>query len=680
MNSVSKADPFDRAPLRRGPVVLALALALALSLTLVQCSGPATGVKDDEHPKAGPAAQEAEQPQPERKPDMASKATIPERSSIDDKYKWNTAHVFSSDTAWEKERKALVASYAAIAKCKGTLKRGKKVVLACLKLTFAARQRLEMLANYSHRKHDVDTRVAKYQGYKQVTEKVATEFAETTSFLDPELLALPGAKLKAMITDKTFADYSQYLREILRLKPHILSPKEEALLASASLMRDAGYNTYSTFAGADLKFPRIKDETGAEVDLSQALFTRYRSNPNRRVRKAAFDAFFGTYKNYRNTLASLLASQVNANIVYAKAKRYGSAVEASLDANKIPVAVYKNMIKAVNKHLPMLHRYLKLRQQLLGLKDLRYYDMYPPIVKKVDLKFSYEQGRALLVDALAPMGPDYVKVLGQGLDPKRGWVDVYPTKGKRSGAYMDGSAYSVHPYVLLNYLDNYDSVSTTAHEMGHALHSYLSNKSQPFAKADYSIFVAEVASTLNEALLMDHMLKKVEDPRERLFLLGQKLEDFRQTIFRQTMFAEFELALYQRAEKKEPLTADSISKIYLEIVRRYYGHKKGVVLVDELYGMEWAYVPHFYYNFYVFQYVTGMTAAVALGQMIIKEGAKPRDRYVKHMLKAGGSDYPITLLKRAGVDLTSTAPYDIAMADFKDALVKAEALVKQLKK
>jgi oligoendopeptidase F len=280
------------------------------------------------------------------------------------------------------------------------------------------------------------------------------------------------------------------------------------------------------------------------------------------------------------------------------------------------------------------------------------------------------------------MGKEYIDQLSRGLSPEAGWVDVYPNEGKRSGAYMDGSAYEVHPFVLMNYLDDYSSVSTLAHEMGHAMHSYYSNKTQPFSKADYSIFLAEVASTLNESLLMNHMLSKVEDPKKRLYLLGEQMEDFRQTVFRQSMFAEFELALYERAEKKEPLTADAITKIYLEIARRYYGHDNGVVLVDDLYGMEWAYVPHFYYNFYVFQYVTGMTSATALAEMILdtKTRDTARERYIRHLLKAGDSDYSITLLKRAGVDLTTTRPYDIAMGVFQRALAEAEKLVRQLNK
>ena len=614
-----------------------------------------------------------------RKGAMARKDT-PERKDIPTKYKWKTTHLYKSDAAWDKEHKSMARAFAGIARCKGTFKQGRAKVLACLKRYFKTLKRIDRLNNYAHRKYDQDTRVSKYQALKAVIERTSTEFAEASSFIQPELLSLPVKTLKAMIEDKAFALYSQYLKDILRNRPHILSPKEEALLASASQMRNTGYTVYSAFAAADIKFPEIKDDKGKKVRLTQSLFARHRASPDRKVRKATFDAFFGTYTKYENTIAALLSSQVNANITYAKARRYKSALQAALDANNVPVSVYHNMIKAVNKYLPLLHRYLKLRQRLLGIKQLRYYDMYPSIIKKVSLKYPYEESRKLIVDALAPMGKEYVKVLKQGLDPSSGWVDPFPNKGKRSGAYMAGSAYDVHPYVLSNYIGDYSSVSTMAHEMGHAMHSYLSNKNQPYEKADYPIFTAEVASTFNEALLMELVLRRVKDPQKRLYLLGEQLESFRQTLFRQSMFAEFELAIYQRAERKEALTAKAISKIYLEICRRYYGHESKVVLVDEPYGIEWAYVPHFYYDFYVFQYVTGITAATALAEMVLKEGVPARDRYLNNMLKAGGSDYAITLLQRAGVDLTTTKPYDLALGAFERTLKEAEQLVARMKK
>ena len=601
---------------------------------------------------------------------------IPERKETPAKYRWKTTHLFRSDAAWERARQELVAELATLAGFKGKLKRSPKTALRCLACLHQTHRALARLSNYAHRKYDQDTRVGKYQGMRAVIDKTGAEFAEASAYIQPELLALPVKSLRAMIKDPAFADYDQFLREILRLKPHILTPAEEALLAATGQMHDTGHTVYSAFTAADLQFPQIKDSKGRKVRLSQAMFARYRAAPQRKVRKAAFDAFFGTFTGYQSTLAALLSAQVNANVTDARLRKYGSALEAALDRDSLPVSVYHNMLGAVNKHLPLLHRYLKLRRRLLRLKELRYYDLYPPIIQaKKEPRYTYEQGSALIADALAPMGGDYVKVITHGMDPRSGWVDPFPNQGKRSGAYMDGSAYDVHPFVLSNFIGTYGSVSTMAHEMGHAMHSHLTNEAQPYAKSDYSIFVAEVASTFNEALLMEHLLRTEQDPDRRLFLLGEQLESFRQTIFRQAMFAEFELRAYEAAERKEALTAETINKIYLEVARRYYGHDKGVVQVEDRFGVEWAYVPHFYYNFYVFQYVTGMTAATALAELVLTRGAKARDRYQKNLLQAGSSDHSIKLLKRAGVDLTSTAPYDLAMGVFERTLEQTEKLV-----
>ncbi len=602
--------------------------------------------------------------------------TIPERSEVPTKYRWKTTHLFRSDAAWEKQRKALLSDLERLAAFKGKLKRSRKNVLRCLDLMHDTHRGLARLSNYAHRRHDVDTRAPKFQGLRAVIEKTTTEFSEACAYIQPELLAMPVKELYSMVNDAKFADYDQYLREIIRLKPHILSPAEEALLAATGQMHDTGHTVYSAFTAADLKYPEIDDEQGKPVQLNQATFAHFRAVPDRATRKRAFGAFFGTFAGYQNTLAALLSAQVNANVTSARLRRYGSALEAALDRDSLPVAVYHNMLEAVGSYLPLLHRYLDLRRRLLRLKQLRYHDLYPPMIDKVELAFTYEEGCDLISASMAPMGKDYVKVLTRGMRPSSGWVDPMPNQGKRSGAYMDGSAYDVHPYVLSNFIGTYGSVSTMAHEMGHAMHSHLSNDAQPYAKSDYSIFVAEVASTFNEALLMDHLLETVDDEDKRLFLLGEQLESFRQTLFRQAMFAEFELRTYEHAERKEALTAEAINEIYLAVVRRFYGHDDGVVLVDDPYAVEWAYVPHFYYNFYVFQYVTGMTAATALAELVKTRGAPARDRYLQHLLRAGSSDKPIKLLKRAGVDLTSKAPYDLAMAVFERTLDETEQLIK----
>jgi oligoendopeptidase F len=475
-----------------------------------------------------------------------------------------------------------------------------------------------------------------------------------------------------MIKDPRFAEFDRYLRELLRQKRHVLSPAEEALLARTSLMHDSGHNAYATFSAADLRFPSIRRGKGKPLELTQSLFSRYRASPRRKLRRAAFDTFFGTYAGYRNTLAALLSAQVNANLVQAQARRYRDALEAALDPDDIPVSVYHSLIKAANKHLPKLHRYLELRRRLLGLKRLRYYDLYVPMVEAVRFKIPYEKGCRLLLEAMAPMGPAYVEALAHGLAPESGWVDPFPNAGKRSGAYMEGSAYDVHPYVLGNYLDDYNSLSMIAHEMGHAIHSHLSNAHQPYPKADYSIFVAEVASTLNEALLAEDLGRRLQGKKRR-FLLGEQLESFRQTFFRQALFAEFELEIYRIAQRNEALTADRLTETYLGIARRYYGHDQGVVEIDDAYGVEWAYIPHFYFNFYVFQYATGITAATALCQMITADsGTGARQRYIDNLLKAGCARSPITILKRAGVDLDTAKPYDLAMSAFDRTIDRLE--------
>ncbi|MCA9666985.1 MAG: oligoendopeptidase F [Myxococcales bacterium] len=602
-----------------------------------------------------------------------AKSTVPERSTIPEERRWNTRHLFKNDKAWHAEREALAASFSTLAALRGTLGNGAEAVLTCLQTLFEANRRLGRLESYAARRNDEDTRVTTYQAMREVIDKVGADLRATSAFIEPQLLALPTKTIRDYIADPRFADYDRYLRELLRQKKHVLSPKEEALLARTSLMQDAGHNTYSAFTGADLTFPRITDEKGREVQLSQALFARYRASADRAVRKRTFDAFFSTFAGFKNTFASLLGAQVNANLIYARARRYDSALEAALDPDEIPVDVYTNMISAVNKHLPKLHRYLALRRDLLGLDSLRYYDLYPPIVEKVRLKFPYDKGCRTLVEAMAPLGSDYARALERGLQPKSGWIDALPNKGKRSGAYMDGSAYDVHPYVLGNYLEDFNSLSMMAHEMGHAMHSYYSNQQQPYPKADYSIFVAEVASTLNEHLLAEHLLAELKGKR-RLFLLGEQLEGFRQTFFRQAMFAEFELDVYRLAEAGEAITADALSERYLAVARRYYGHDEGVVTVDDAYGMEWAYIPHFYYNFYVFQYVTGITAATALAEGILAHGAPARDRYIENLLYAGCRAAPIDILAAAGVDLTTTAPYDVAMSVFERTLDQAEAV------
>jgi oligoendopeptidase F len=455
----------------------------------------------------------------------------------------------------------------------------------------------------------------------------------------------------------------------------VLGRGEEELIAGSAVMGGAPYNIFQAYTGSDMNFGEITDSAGAKVKLSVAAYIKYRESPVREDRAKVFETFFGAYRRDANTLATTLASQVDANVFYAKARRYGSALEASLFPDNVPPSLYDNLVANIAANVPVLHRYLGMRKKLLGLDELRYYDLYVPVIDKVDIKSDYATGAKVVAEALAPMGPEYRKVLTDAMQPGSGWIDVYPNQGKRTGAYMTGDHYDVHPYVLLNFVDNYNAVSTLAHEMGHAMHSHLSNRAQPYPKADYPIFVAEVASTFHEALLMEHMLRTVTDPEQRLYLLVESMEMFRTTMFRQAMFADFEREVYRKAEKKEPLTAESISAVYLGMLKRYYGHEKGVVKIDDLYAYEWAYIPHFYYNFYVYQYVTGFIAANALAQDVLAKGDKARDRYVGSMLKGGSSDYALNLLKSAGVDMLAREPYEKAIALFERRMDEAEKII-----
>ncbi|MCB9555602.1 MAG: oligoendopeptidase F [Deltaproteobacteria bacterium] len=597
------------------------------------------------------------------------------RSEIPAEYQWKTSDLYANDDCWETARKELIEQFAALRSLPGTLAdRDETSLRSAFDMVFAARQQLARLGSYACRKNDEDTRVPRYQAMKAVFEKLSTDLETALAFLEPELLALPETRLKQLAKAAELSDYSRFIERLLKRKPHVLSPKEEALLAQTGLLQYAPYNAYAAFSGADLRFPPITDEAGKSVELTQAMFARYRASADRAVRKRAFETFFGTHANFQNTFASLLSSQINAHSVLARARHYDSAIDAALAVDELPTSVFQQMLASTNAHLPLLHRYLKLRRKLLGLDTLHYHDLYPPMIAQQPLQFSYQQAIDLLCDSAAPLGAEYVSDLRIGLDPQNGWVDPLPCQGKRSGAYMDGSAYDVHPFVLANYLDDYNSLSTMAHEMGHAMHSYYSNRSQPYAKADYSIFVAEVASTLNEALLARHLLGKLKGA-DRLYVLGERLEGFRQTFFRQAMFAEFEAACYRLVESGKALTAEQLNTTFLEIARHYYGHQQEVVTIDDCYAVEWAYVPHFYYNFYVFQYVTGITAATALSETILKQGESAAQRYINQMLHRGCAAPPIDLLRDAGVDLTSDEPYRITMRVFERTLEEVERLV-----
>jgi oligoendopeptidase F len=494
--------------------------------------------------------------------------------------------------------------------------------------------------------------------------------------LTPDIQAIGKEKIGAFLQkDKGLEEYRQVLKDILRTAPHTLSPPEEAILSRVGMIAGAPYDIYSAYTSADMEFPMVKLSDGKEYRMTQAAYTKYRASNSRDDRKVVFDEFWKAYMKDQNTFGVLLNAQVQRDWFYGKTRKYDSSMAAALDAGNIPVKVYTQLVDGINANLPALYRYLELRKKMLGLPELTYYDMYPSIIKDVDMPFTYQEASDLVVEALKPLGPEYINPLKQAFTNR--WVDVYPTDGKRSGAYSNGAFYDGHPYVLLNFNGDYESVSTLAHELGHSMHSYFSNKNQAFPNSDYAIFVAEVASTFNEAMLNDYMVKKETDPYKKLFLLGSNLERARQTIFRQAMFAEFEMKIHDRVEKGETLTGADLTKLYLELLKKYYGADKGVTRIDDAYGIEWAYIPHFYYDFYVYQYSTGQIAATALSEKVLSGEKGAADRYLD-FLKSGSSDYPIEVLKKAGVDLTTPEPMELAMKSFNRTMDEIETILKEI--
>ena len=468
--------------------------------------------------------------------------------------------------------------------------------------------------------------------------------------------------------------FKMYLYDILRTKAHKLSEQEERILAEAGLLANAPSSIYGVFSNAEFPYPQVKLSDGTIARLNKAGYALYRAVPNRNDREAVFRAFWGAVNEFRRTFGVQLYANVRSDIFYAHTRHYRSCLESALDKDNIHIQVYLALIENVNNNLDSFHRYLNLKKRMLGVDSLKYSDVYAPAVKDVDLRYSFEQAKQLVLDSVRPLGRDYCDVVRQAFDNR--WIDVYPSPGKRAGAYSNGDAYDVHPYVLLNYNGQYDDVSTLAHELGHAVHSYYSNKNQPYPTADYSTFVAEVASTFNEALLINRMLRDIKDDDARLSLLMNYLEGIRQTLFRQAQFAEFELRMHEMAERGQPLTGDALSKVYGDILNRYYGQDKGVCNIDQLYTVEWAYVPHFYYNFYVYQYSTSFTASTALAEKVLGKEEHAVEEYIE-FLSSGGSDYPINLLSKAGIDMITREPFDKTMAAMNRTIDEIEAILQK---
>ncbi|RAK17049.1 oligoendopeptidase F [Anoxybacillus vitaminiphilus] len=595
--------------------------------------------------------------------------TLPSRSEIPVEDTWRLEDIFPTDEAWEQEFQEVKKMIPNILNYQGKLGESADVLYEALQYQDELSMRLGKLYTYAHMRYDQDTTNSFYQGLNDRASNLYSEAASAMSFIVPEILSIDENKLKTFLEENAeLRLYEHALDEINRQRRHVLSAKEEALLAQAAEVMASSSNTFGMLNNADLTFPTIIDENGDEVEVTHGRYIRFLESEDRRVRRDAFKAVYETYGKYKNTFASTLNGAVKKDNFFARVRNYKSAREAALSSNNIPESVYDNLVETINKNLHLLHRYVRLRKKVLGVDELHMYDLYTPLVKNVNMKVTYEEAKEYLLKGLAPLGEDYLNVIKEGFENR--WVDVHENKGKRSGAYSSGS-YGTNPYILMNWQDNVNNLFTLAHEFGHSVHSYYTRKTQPYVYGNYSIFVAEVASTCNEALLNDYLLKTIDDEKKRLYLLNHYLEAFRGTVFRQTMFAEFEHIIHLKAQEGEALTADLLTSIYYDLNKKYFGDD---IVIDEEIGLEWARIPHFYYNYYVYQYATGFSAATALSKQILEEGEPAVKRYIE-FLKAGSSDYPIEVLKKAGVDMTTAKPIEEACKVFAQKLEEMEQLL-----
>ncbi len=600
---------------------------------------------------------------------MNTKMGLPKRLEVDQKYKWAIEDLYASDDLWQSEYDQLKNLVAKASEYQGRLSKSGELLLSFLQLSDEIGKLLERVYVYANQKSHEDTANAIYQDLANKANALSIQVSSALSFATPEILSIPEDVLVQFWREnEELKLYEFYLKDILRLKPHILSKEMEELLADAGEIAEASDHIFSMFNNADIKFPEIQDENGELVRITHGRYGQMLESPDRRVRKDAFEGVYATYNNFRNTLAASFSSNVKQEVFFAKARKYNSTLERVLDSANIPVDVYKNLITAVHENLGLMHRYVSIRKKLLGVDELHMYDLYAPLVADVKMEIPFEEAKEIVANGLQPLGADYRIVLNEGYNNR--WIDIYENENKRSGAYSWG-AYGTHPYVLLNYNETLSNVFTLAHEMGHAIHSYYSDKTQPFVYAGYKIFVAEVASTCNESLLIDYMLKNTNDKKEKAYLINHFLEKFKGTLFRQTMFAEFEMITHKMVEDGESLTADALCKMYHDLNIAYFGED---IVIDTEIDMEWARIPHFYNAFYVYQYATGYSAAIALSRRILNEGEQAVKDYIQ-FLSGGSSNYPIELLKGAGVDMSTKEPVTQALKLFEELLTQMEELL-----
>jgi len=596
-----------------------------------------------------------------------------DRNKIPDRYRWDLSAIYPSDAAWQAAKQKLISDIPKLREFKGTLASSPKRLADALETESNLDKELYRIASYASLLSDQDTRVSANQAMLQEAIKLQATLASEEAYIEPELLKMEHAELERFISQEPrLRVYRHYLDDVSRRRAHTLSDAEEKLLAGTLVMASAPQNIYGVLSNADFPYPSVTLSSGKTVKLDKSAYELYRASPVREDRQKVMSAFFNALGSFRGTFGATMNAEVESANYYARARKYGSAQESLLDASNIPISVYARLIEGTNRNLPTFHRYLKLRKRMMNLSELHYYDLYAPLVASVDTDYSVEEAQRTILQALAPMGPDYTNVVKRAFSER--WIDVYPNEGKRSGGYMNGSAYDVHPYILLNYNGKYQDMSTMAHELGHGMHSYLSNHNQPFALAMYPMFVAEVASTFNEALLNEYLLKTTQDRSTRLALLGRFLESAKGTVFRQAQFAEFELRLHEMSEKGQPLTGDALDKLYSDIVKKYYGDASGVCIVDDYVAHEWAFIPHFYNDFYVYQYATSFTASSALSEKVLSGGPEAAQRYLK-FLSSGGSDYPIELLKAAGVDMTTDEPLELTIRKMNRVMDEMEKLL-----
>jgi len=595
------------------------------------------------------------------------------RENISDEFTWDLTDIYTSDKEWKNAKEKWTGKIREVTKLKGKLSFSADFLLECVEFRSFMQKEFSRLYSYAHMKSDEDIRKSEYIEKKQELEQLYTEYATKFSFFEPEITAIDKGLIDRFIQEKDeLKKFTFLFHDIIRRKKFMLSEKEEKILTRAEMIAEGPHAVFSIFSNAEFDYPEIELSDGSKVRLDQAGFAKYRALPNRQDREKVFYEFFTSLEKFKGTFGVQLYTQVKKDIFYAQSRGYSSSLQRALYPDNIPVKVYHTLIDNVNNNLNVFYRYLKLKRRMLGVDILKYSDLYAPVVKDIELEYSITKAWDLIIEAVKILGDEYVKVIEHAR--KNRWIDVYPFIGKRSGAYSNGNVYDVHPYILLNYNNQYKDVSTLAHELGHTMHSYFSNTTQPYPTADYAVFVAEVASTLNEILLKEEMIHTIEDNSIRLSLLMEYLDSIKGTVFRQTQFAEFEQDIHEQVEKGTSLTGDSLTRMYENILKKYYGHEKDICLIEKPVTVEWVHVPHFYYNYYVYQYATSFTASTALAEKIRNKEEGSLDKYIS-FLKAGGSDYPINLLKKAGVDMISSEPFDLTMSAMNRTMDEIEGML-----